>query len=266
MKAIRTCDVCGVTSETKRVSYMSEHNMFLCNKHAMQLRKYDMITDPTARTTHDRNEIIKHKDYAEMIIRNKKNEIVATTMIDLEDVDKVSERKWNVIPTKTQTYIYSKYPTHLKLHRLILDYYGPMEIDHINRNPMDNRKQNLRIVTRSENASNTDAKHIRRNGKKWRYEIVRYGQRFSKGGFNTQEDAVVAMQKCLNDVSKRVNELIDVFNKKQEINPYKGVYLHYGKYQAVYYHKGKKHLAGTYNTPEEASNARAELISKLNSI
>ncbi len=264
MKTIKTCDVCGVTNETKKVSYRSKHNMFLCDKHYIQLKKYDMITDPTARTTHDKNEIIKHEDYAEMVIRNKRNEIVAVTIIDLEDVDKVSKRKWNVLPTKTQTYIYSKHPTHLKLHRLILDYYGPMEIDHINRNSLDNRKQNLRIVTRSENASNTNAKHVRLHGKKWEYEIVRYGQRFYEYGFSTEEEATVAMQKCLKDVSNRVNELIDTFNKQCKINPFKGVYWHYGKYQAVYYHKGKKYLAGTYNTPDEACDARAELISKLN--
>lgn len=264
MKEIRTCSVCGVTNETKNVSYCSKYEKCLCDKHAAQLKRYNMITDSTSRTIRDKNEIIKHENYAEMVIRNKKNEVVSVTMIDLEDVEKISKRKWNVIPTKSNTYIYSKYPTHLKLHRLVLGYYGPMEIDHINRNSLDNRKQNLRVVTRSENASNTNAKHVRLHGKKWEYDIVRYGQRFYECGFSTQEEATVAMQKCLEDVSGRVNELIDNFNKQREINPFKGVYLHYGKYQAVYYHKGKRYFVGTYDTPEEACEARASLISKLN--
>ena len=263
MKSVRTCGICGVTSETKKVFFSSKYSMCLCNKHAAQLRKYDMITDPTSRTVCDKNEIVKYDDHAEMIIRNKKNEIVATTMIDLEDVEKVSKRKWNVLPTKTHTYIYSKHPTHMKLHRLVLGYFGPKEIDHINRNSLDNRKQNLRVVTRSENASNTNAKNIRSRGKKWEYEIVRYGQRFHEYGFSTYEDAHTALQKCLKDVSGRVNELIDQFNKQNEINPFKGVYLHYGKYQAVYYHKGKRYCGGTYDTPDEACDARAELIKRV---
>ena len=228
------------------------------------MKKYGMIIDPTNRTIRDKNEIIKLDDYAEIVIRNKKNEIVAVTKIDLEDVGKVSARKWNVLPTKSNTYIYSKHPTHLKLHRLVLDYYGSKEIDHINHDTLDNRKQNLRVATRSENASNTSAKHIRPRGKKWEYEVVRYGQRFHEYGFNTYEEADAALQKCLKSVSNRVNELIDQFNAQKEINPYKGVYLHYGKYQAVYYRKGKKYVVGTFSTPEDARDARSEFIKTLN--
>lgn len=256
--------MCGVTSDTKEVSTRADCNMCLCSKHAAQMRKYKRIIDPTSRTIRDKNEIVMHDEYAEMIIRNKKNEIVTTTIIDPEDVERVQLRKWNILPCGTKTYIYTKTPQHTKLHRYILEYYGPKEIDHINRNSLDNRKSNLRIVTRSENASNTDAKHIRKEGNSWRYEIVRFGKRFRKSGFKSYEDASAALQKCLSDVSIRVNELINEFNKQAEINPFKGVYLHYGKYQAVYYHKGKKYYAGTHATPEQASKARAELISRLN--
>lgn len=263
MKEIKVCDVCGITSASKKITYMSSCKMSLCDKHIAQMKKYHKITDPTSRTVKDKNEIIEHEDYAEIIIRNKRNEVVAAAMIDLEDVSKVKLRKWNVLPCRNSTYIYTKTPKHTKLHRYILDYYGPKDIDHINRNPLDNRKSNLRIVTRSENASNTNAKHIKKSGNKWRYEIVRFGKRFQQSGFSTYEDAYQALQKCISDVSGRVNELIDQFNEQMEINPFKGVYLHYGKYQAVYYHKGKKYYAGTHATPEEAYKARTELINKL---
>jgi hypothetical protein len=264
MAMIKTCEVCGITSETKEVRYHLDCGKYLCSKHIAQMKRYGRITDPTQRTTHDKNEIVQHADYAEMIIRNKRNEIVAKTIFDLNDVEKVSARKWNVLPSRGKLYIYSKYPKHLKLHRLITGYYGPLEIDHINRNTLDNRKSNLRIVTRSENASNIDAKHIRQVGNTWMYEIVRFGKRFRKSGFKTREDASVALQNCLSDVSRRVNELIDQFNKQNEINPFKGVYRRFGKYQAVYYHKGKKYYAGTFETPSQAFEARNKLISRLN--
>ena len=263
MKQIKTCEVCGATGEKRNVSHRSDCNMTLCDKHAAQMRKYKRIIDPTLRTIRDKNEIIPHADHAEMIIRNKKNEIVAVTLIDLDDVDKISGRKWNVLPSRDKLYIYSRHPQHIKLHRLILGYYGSKEIDHVNHDTLDNRKANLRIVTRSENASNTDAKHIYRKGNVWAYEIVRYGKRFKKYGFKSYEDAAVGLQKCLESISDRVNELIDQFNIKAANNPFKGVYQRDGKYQAVYYADKQKHTIGTYTTPEEANKAREEYIKNL---
>jgi hypothetical protein len=43
---------------------------------------------------------------------------------------------------------------HIALHRLIAGAQTGEEVDHINRNRLDNRKSNLRLVTRSQNASN----------------------------------------------------------------------------------------------------------------
>lgn len=40
------------------------------------------------------------------------------------------------------------------LHRIILNYDGSLDIDHINRNKLDNRKCNLRIITHKENQNN----------------------------------------------------------------------------------------------------------------
>ena len=52
-------------------------------------------------------------------------------------------------------------PTKIHLHRLIMDPPKGMVIDHINRNPLDNRRKNLRICTIQENLRN----QIRPNNK-----------------------------------------------------------------------------------------------------
>ena len=44
-----------------------------------------------------------------------------------------------------------------ELHRYIMNYTGKDIIDHINHNPLDNRKINLRIATRQQNSQNTSS-------------------------------------------------------------------------------------------------------------
>lgn len=72
-------------------------------------------------------------------------------IIDLDDIDKVKKYTW----IKNQ-YGYFENPKAGKLHRFILGAKGKGEIDHINRDQSDNRKQNLRYATFSENRQNRE--------------------------------------------------------------------------------------------------------------
>lgn len=65
-----------------------------------------------------------------------------------EDYELVSTRKWHLC---------GKYIRSSKgewIHRLITNCPAGYEVDHINRNPLDNTRENLRIVTRAENNKN----------------------------------------------------------------------------------------------------------------
>lgn len=103
------------------------------------------------RTKFDKNEIIINKDFAEVILYNHKNDEIAKTIIDIEDIDKVEKYKWYLSGGYARNAVFA-----IRLHNLILNFTvcDNQTIDHINRDRLDNRKSNLRIVNYSENAIN----------------------------------------------------------------------------------------------------------------
>ena len=262
------CEVCGAKNGEKIVAYCSKYNMTVCDKHRRQLLLYGKITDPTKRTIKDGNEIIAHDTYADLIIRNKKNEIKAIAKIDLDDIEKVSQHKWGLITNNNNMqYVLTRINNkQFRLHRFVMNYFGAKDVDHINRDTMDNRKSNLRIVSRSDNRSNNEAKNVYLSKKtgKWYYCFIKYAKQYFKYGFASEADAKKALKERKKAVSNRVNELIDEYNKKK--SPYKGVSLCIGdKYEASYCADNRIYKIGRFNTPEEAVEARAAFIEKHNS-
>lgn len=81
--------------------------------------------------------------------------------LSVEDIELLT-RRW-FVQKVTHTYLrltcnaprvagYRPPPVHL--HQLILPHVTGLEVDHINRNPLDNRRANLRYATASENRAN----------------------------------------------------------------------------------------------------------------
>ena len=73
-------------------------------------------------------------------------------------------------------------------------------IDHINRNKLDNRFENLRVITAKENSynrtksknSNNTYKGVKKSGNKFSAVISKDGIKREIGGFDTEEDAAKA--------------------------------------------------------------------------
>jgi hypothetical protein len=87
------------------------------------------------------------------------------------------------------------------LHKNLLGKQEPgFVIDHINRNKLDNRLENLRVITAKENSynrtksknSNNKYKGVKKCGNKYTACISKDGVKREIGGFETEEDAAKA--------------------------------------------------------------------------
>ena len=155
-KKEKFCDICGVSSKYKRVYFYKKYEKNLCQKHYFQLESHGKIVDNTKLGCRDRNIFIEKENYYEGFCQNRKGEIIGPFLIDKEDFEKVSNLKWNIREKgeKLKSF-YVVSGQSIYLHRFILDVDSSVEIDHINGNGLDNRKNNLRISDRSIQLVNT---------------------------------------------------------------------------------------------------------------
>lgn len=79
-------------------------------------------------------------------------------LIDKEDQERVMQYNWSISKSSTDYFrVETRLPTQklIRLHRFIMKVGpGESEVDHINGNPLDNRKSNLRLATRDQNMRN----------------------------------------------------------------------------------------------------------------
>ena len=142
------------------------------------------------------NEIIEYEDYAEIILYDKNGNEKARALIDIEYVDLIKKYKWY----SSHDYVHNDEVG--RLHRYIMNPPENMVVDHINRNPLDNRICNLRICTQHENSMNQSIRCTNKSGatgvlwdknrNKWRAYIIVNGKQIYLGRFNTKEEAIEA--------------------------------------------------------------------------
>jgi len=138
-------------------------------------------------------------------------------IVDDDDYPELSKFKWYAIKQRCGNwYAVRQIPTgledprqkHIYMHLIIIGSRLGMETDHINGNGLDNRKENLRIVTRRENCQN---KHSPKTSKypgvswdnergKWLAQIIHNGKKYHIGRFLLERDAIDAYTKICNDI------------------------------------------------------------------
>jgi hypothetical protein len=99
------------------------------------------------------------------------------------------------------------------IHRLIAEAeHGfipeDMFVDHIDGDPLNNRRGNLRVVTKAQNAANAKSRggasqyrgvYKARSGK-WAAQIAKEGQRISLGHYETEEEAAAAYDEAAKEL------------------------------------------------------------------
>lgn len=129
-------------------------------------------------------------------------------IVDEEDYERVSRFKWYAHrePRKHgPDAFYAQRQNGKKeerMHRVILGLTDPkVDVDHINRDGLDNRRCNLRAVTQSENSRNMESIHgsskykgvgFSKSAQKWQARITKDYKAHYLGLFTSEEDAARA--------------------------------------------------------------------------
>lgn len=173
-----------------------------CNKHYHQLKRYGAIKE---RTRFDKNEIIIENNIAKILLYDNDCNVIDYTIIDVEDINKISKYKIS----KRDKYAYANINNKsIPIHRIVTNTVDVIDkihnpIDHINGNGLDNRKENLRICSISNNMYNTKnhrnesiigvRKHIQKNNYvSYQAYISVNKKQINLGYYKTKEEAIKA--------------------------------------------------------------------------
>ena len=156
---LKACEACGITADYRRIIQTilpSGNNCYLCTKHINQVRKYGKVMDHNQRIVHDPNEIRLYDDYCEIDTYDQFGNVTYTFKFSPCDIEIAKSRKWQLSMKDKGVKPYLNNKDSDYFHRVILkDKLQPgLEVDHINGDSSDNRRENLRIIKKHENQQN----------------------------------------------------------------------------------------------------------------
>ena len=150
------CRICG-----KPLSHKNKE--MLCNKHLNEYREFGICISNNQHDSNEANEIIKHENYAEIVLYDDltTEETGETILIDIEDIDLVKDKIWKrcgkYIVGQDEHYTYD-------LPNLLTN--SDNKIEYLNGDILDNRKENLNIIEKKK------FKHHFANNKKFKNKII----------------------------------------------------------------------------------------------
>lgn len=129
-------------------------------------------------------------------------------VVDDSDYELIAKYKWSAGSIKGYPYALRREGNKtILLHRFIMNTYDPnVIIDHIDRNTLNNTRNNLRIANKSINARNKKARGTSQfmgvslhRGKKWIAHIKIDGKYKHLGSFDDEKQAALAYNKAVFD-------------------------------------------------------------------
>lgn len=123
------------------------------------------------------------------------------TLVDDEDYEWLAETKWSNDGSGYAIRRVKGKNTTEKMHRLILNAKPGEQVDHINRLPYDNRRENLRLVTNVQNSRNREKYRTNKTGykgvavykeNKWTAQITVEYKKIHLGVFTCTKQAALA--------------------------------------------------------------------------
>lgn len=189
------------------------------------------------------------------------------TLVSPEDYEYLGQWKWHCgsagyaqggrkVGGKSKTVL---------MHRIIAQRMGlsldGLNVDHINRDRLDNRRENIRVVTRRQNSQNTSgfkggcSYDVSSTNRPYQASIRFNGVLYTLGRYTTEEGARKAYQKACAEINSGTFV-------PPSIRQVKGYYRLPGNPAKPYYAQiminRKTIFLGTFATAEEAANAYQE--------
>ena len=202
IQATEICCICG------QQAYSKTKGRCYCAKHFNSMYTFGQPFGKIQTTRKCNNSYVYYPEYnAYAVIENVKDPNTKVFLISEEDFEKIHNKSWYI---DTQGYINTSVPRNdgttrsipIKLYNYIMEPQKGNVIDHMNRNKLDNRRENLRECTKLENDRNKIQEvnkspifrgvRLTENGKKYRTRIKVMDKEINLGTYETKEEAINA--------------------------------------------------------------------------
>lgn len=172
--------------------------------------------------------------------------------------------------------------TRFYFHRVIMNAPKGLEVDHVNGNPSDNRRTNLRVCTPNQNkrnrrkprnAENSTYKGVKKRNGRFESAIGRGASYRYLGTYKTEVEAAIAYNDMAKELYGEFANLNEIPKEFSHVIPkpytgsseYRGVMFHkrVKKWQASIQHDKKRRHIGYFDCEHEAAKAYNEKALKL---
>lgn len=162
------------------------------------MKRYGFVKEKTYKEVQD---YVINDNGVTVFTRDMQSNINGEFYIDLVDLEEVLKNAWRmnalgyIQSNRTRT---NEKP--ITIHRLIMNASDDEIVDHIDRNPSNNKRNNLRIVTQYENMMNSSVSKVNKSGYKgvfynkttdrWDVRITVRGKKINLGSYKIKDDAI----------------------------------------------------------------------------